>query len=198
MDTVLNDLEAKTNYHFYYDKAVFDSLRVTMQVSSQPLTAVLDLIFKDTPFRYAFVGKDVFLTKTRVVQTAMAPGFFEPLPPGYVRAKGARNSINAKADKTVIEATTENKTYEVGPRTNTIGKGMATMAGYVRESKTGEPVVGASMYVTDIKSGIATDQFGFYSLTLPKGPHTILITAIGSQDTRRRVILYSDGKLNMI
>src|SRR5690606_22475860 len=37
----------------------------------------------------------------------------------------------------------------------------------------------------------------YYSITLPKGAHTLHIRAMGIKDTRRRIMLYSSGKLNM-
>ena len=51
IEQVVNDLEGKTGYHFYYDVATFDSLRVTLQLNQQPLNRVLDEAFKNTRFR---------------------------------------------------------------------------------------------------------------------------------------------------
>ncbi|MES2275672.1 MAG: TonB-dependent receptor [Bacteroidota bacterium] len=198
IETIVADLETKANVHFYYDKALFDSLKVTLQVSQQPITGVLDQVFKGTDFHYAISEQnEVFLTKTRALQTQLADGFFNPVKPGQsAQAVAQVYSADDRAKK-VPEATTENKIYQIGIRTNTIQPGNATIAGYVRNIKTGEAIIGASMYVTDTKSGVATDQFGFFSLTLPKGQHTINIRALGSRDTRRQIILYSDGKLNI-
>ncbi|HVX50566.1 MAG TPA: TonB-dependent receptor plug domain-containing protein, partial [Chitinophagaceae bacterium] len=46
-------------------------------------------------------------------------------------------------------------------------------------------------------TGTITDQFGYFSLTLPKGRQMLLITSIGMNDTKRQVMLYGDGKLNI-
>ena len=198
IETVVAELESQTKYHFYYDKALFDSLKVTLQATRQPLTAVLDLAFRGTAFHYAIANQtDVFLTKARALQPSLAEGFFQPVKPGQATTAAAQTFATDSRDKKIPDATIENKVYEIGIRTNAIKAGNATMAGYVRDAKTGEPVIGASMYVTDTKSGVATDQFGFYSLSLPKGPHTINITALGSRDTHRKIILYNDGKLNI-
>jgi hypothetical protein len=196
IETIVTDLESKTSYHFYYDKAVFDSLKVTVQATRQPFNTVLDMIFKNTGFQYAIANQtDVFLTKTRVLQPTLAAGFFQPVTPGQAPVAAAPIFSQDDRSKKTPEATTENKIYQIGVRNSQTGN--ATLAGYVKNIKTGEPIIGASMYVTDTKSGTATDAFGFFSLTLPKGPHTINIKSIGSRDTRRQIILYSDGKLNI-
>ncbi|HLY70938.1 MAG TPA: TonB-dependent receptor, partial [Puia sp.] len=56
---------------------------------------------------------------------------------------------------------------------------------------------GAAVYVDGTHIGVVTDQFGYYALTLPRGRHTIKISSVGMRDTKRQVIVYSDGKLNI-
>ncbi|QKJ32038.1 TonB-dependent receptor [Mucilaginibacter mali] len=200
IESIVTDLESKTGYHFYYDKVLFDSLKVTVKADQKPLTGVLDAVFQNTAFHYAIAnGTDVFLTRTRVLEPMLAEGFFDPVKQkaaGQAQSASKNFTVDDKTTK-APEATIENKVYAIGTRTNTIQPGSATMAGYVRNAKTGEPIIGASMFVADTKAGVATDGFGFYSLTLPKGPHTIIIKALGNRDTRRQIILYGDGKLNI-
>ena len=192
-------LEAKTSYHFYYEPALFDSLKVTMQLDNKPVETVLDTAFKNTDFHYAITADgEVFLTKGREIQPSLAAGFFgiKPVP------ETKKNNVTVPAtdfadtkDKIIPEATTENKLYEIGIKTNTIGAGNATLSGYVRDSKSGEAVVGASIYVTNTKTGVATDQFGYFTLSLPKGRQILSVRGLGMRDTRRQIVLYSDGKL---
>ena len=198
IEQVATDLEGKTGYRFYYDPKTFDSLRVTLQVNQQPLSKVLDAVFNNTSFRYAITDQqEVLLTRGRTIQTTLADGFFgRQSPVGAPAQQGNPVAFDDK-DKQVQESTLENKTYEIGFKTNAIGAGTATIAGYVKDIKTGEPISGAAIYVTDARTGVNTDQYGFFSLTLPKGKHTLNVTALGMRETRRQLVLYSDGKLNI-
>jgi hypothetical protein len=193
------ELEAKTGYRLYYEPKQFDSLRVTLQALQKPLAVVLSLAFQNTNYHYAIITdqKQVLLTKGHEIKTALADGFF-----GQINKKGlvvaqVTEFIDDDREKKIPEATTENKIYEIGIKTNAVKTGNATIAGYVREIKTGEPIIGASIFVPDVKLAVATDQFGFYSLTLPKGKHILTVKSIGTRDTRRQIILYTDGKLNI-
>ena len=58
-------------------------------------------------------------------------------------------------------------------------------------------MIGASVFVENPRIGTYTDQFGYYSLVLPKGPHMLNIKALGVIDTKRRIVIYSEGKLDM-
>ncbi len=204
---VVTDIESKTAYHFYYDPKVFDTVRITLQANQQTVAHILDMAFANTAFKYAITDQqEILLTKGRAVQTTLADGFFGQRPrPGQAAAGGGAVGSQASTqafgadekEQTVAEATIENKTYDIGIKTNTIGTGSATIAGYVKDIKTGEPITGANLYVPDIKIGAQTDAFGFFSLTMPKGRHNITVRALGSRDTHRQIILYSDGKLNI-
>jgi hypothetical protein len=193
---VVNDLESKTGYHFYYDQVQFDSLKVTLQVNDKPLTTILDMAFDKTDFHYAITQQEVFLTKGRQIKTELAAGFLQTKTAPVKQAAVVADYTDI-TEKKVAEATTENKIYEIGIKTNTIKAGNATISGYVRDIKSGEAVVGGSIFVAGTKSGIATDQFGYFTISIPRGRHTLNIRGIGMRDTRRQIILYSDGKLNI-
>ena len=191
-------LESKTGYHFYYDAVQFDSLKVTLNVTEKPLTAVLDMAFPNKDFHYTIIKNKVFLTKGRILRPEAVPGYFGITPQEEKPQQApAVADFTDEKDKKVPEATTENKIYEIGIRTNSIKPGNATIAGYLRDVKSGEPVVGASIYNADNKIGTASDRFGYYSITLPRGRQTLTIKGLGLKDTWRKIILYSDGKLNI-
>jgi hypothetical protein len=73
---IVNDLESKSDYHFYYDQTQFDSLKVTLQANAKPIETILDMAFKNTDFHYAITSlHQVFITKGRQIKTELAPGF---------------------------------------------------------------------------------------------------------------------------
>ncbi|WP_295718521.1 carboxypeptidase-like regulatory domain-containing protein [Mucilaginibacter sp.] len=199
IEQFVTELEAKTGYHFYYEPAKFDSLKITVQLDNKSMETVLDAAFKNTAFHYAIsTNHEVFLTKGREIQLSLAAGFFGIKTGAETQKNNVVTQVKEFADtkdKVVPEATTENKLYEIGTKTNTIGAGNATLSGYVRDGKSGEAVVGASIYVTNTKTGVASDQFGYFTLSLPKGRQILSVRGLGMRDTRRQIVLYSDGKM---
>jgi CarboxypepD_reg-like domain/TonB-dependent Receptor Plug Domain len=194
----VTDIESKTNYHFYYDPAGFDSLKITLQVNNKPLETIMDMAFANTDFHYAIDENKVFLTKGRQIKTELAPGF-SAIASQTATASQSNNVADYTVDKekSVPEATTENKLYEIGNKTNNIAPGNSVLSGYIRDIKSGEAVVGASIYLPSTKAGVATDQFGYYTITMPRGRNILVIRGLGMRDTRRQIILYTDGKLNI-
>ncbi|MGE0567700.1 MAG: carboxypeptidase-like regulatory domain-containing protein, partial [Bacteroidia bacterium] len=54
-----------------------------------------------------------------------------------------------------------------------------TVSGYVKDKKNGESLIGASVVKAGTTLGTIANEYGFYSLTLPKGTHSITISYIG-------------------
>ena len=99
-------------------------------------------------------------------------------------------------DNTVQNASLQNKVYTIG-EPNASGSSIVTITGFVLDGKTGEPVPGASVHVANSKIDVVTDQYGYYTIALPKGRHTLSIQSIGMRDTKREIKVNGNGKLNI-
>jgi hypothetical protein len=90
----------------------------------------------------------------------------------------------------------EEKLYLIGTKTADLS-GDATLTGTVTDAKTGEAIIGASVYIEKPTIGVATDPFGRYSLKLPRGRHELIIKSVGMKLARRQILLYNNGKLEV-
>ncbi len=196
----VHQIESSTPYHFYFDTSATANISVTLNVSQKPLRTVLQQLFNKTDFRFAIDDdKNIFITKKVEIQTKLPTGFFDHNAAADTVAEANVFSTDYAddAEKEKLNTSLENKLFEIGIRTNNIKQGKATIAGYVRDMRSGEALVGAAVYIDNPHIGVITDQFGYFSLTLSKGRHVIKISSVGMKDTKRQVILYSDGKLNV-
>lgn len=71
-----------------------------------------------------------------------------------------------------------------------------TLSGHIQDSSSGEQLIGATIYCEETRAGVAANVYGFYSLTLPEGKHTIVVTYIGYSTERYEVELTKDVKLD--
>ncbi|CAN5778720.1 TonB-dependent receptor [soil metagenome] len=56
-----------------------------------------------------------------------------------------------------------------------------TYSGYLRDAASGEALIGATVSVQELGTGAATNTYGFFSLTLPKGTYTLIYSYVGFQ-----------------
>jgi hypothetical protein len=59
-----------------------------------------------------------------------------------------------------------------------------TVSGYVQDQRTGERLIGATVYSPVKQVGTITNQFGFFSLTIPKDTCSLQVTYIGYTPVR--------------
>ncbi|MFT3750241.1 MAG: TonB-dependent receptor [Agriterribacter sp.] len=71
-----------------------------------------------------------------------------------------------------------------------------TISGSVKSKKTGETIIGAS--VRSGNAGTTSNEYGFYSLTLPAGGHIIEVSAIGLAFYTQNITLNKDVTLNIL
>ncbi|HRG82459.1 MAG TPA: TonB-dependent receptor, partial [Chitinophagaceae bacterium] len=68
--------------------------------------------------------------------------------------------------------------------------------GYIRDSLTGETIIGATISVNGQSKGVASNQYGFYSITLEKGSYSISVSHISYLGKTLLVDLSSNITLN--
>jgi hypothetical protein len=192
---LIKQIEKQSNYHFYYEASLFDSLKITLSLKDASINNVLDKAFHGSDFYYSIYNQAIFLTKT-VKFTNILPSQYS----GEEKKILEENIPNYQHSVTTIKpilATSENKLHTIGSNINS-NKSVATLAGFIRDFNTGVPVSGVAVSVDDFGIKAITDASGFYSLTLAKGRYELNIKAIGYKDAKRQILLQNDGKLDII
>ena len=64
-----------------------------------------------------------------------------------------------------------------------------TINGTIKDSANGEILIGATVYILEIKNGGITNEYGFYSITLPPATYTMRVSYIGYAETFRTIVL---------
>ena len=72
-----------------------------------------------------------------------------------------------------------------------------TLSGYVRDSLSRETLIGATVQAKETGRAVGTNQYGFYSLTLPEGEYTLLVSFVGYFPFEKKISLHGDLELNL-
>jgi len=91
----------------------------------------------------------------------------------------------------------EYKVFRIGNPSVAGKDGNVSLSGNITNPETGEPVAGVIVYVEKLKAGAITNNVGYYSIELPKGQYQIEYRMVGMRQTLRKIIIYSDGILNV-
>lgn len=81
----------------------------------------------------------------------------------------------------------------IGQETN--AEGPVSITGTVTDAQSGEPMVGANLFIQEREEGISVDDQAKFALRLPKGIYTFRITYIGYETQLFRADIRGDGNL---
>jgi len=71
-----------------------------------------------------------------------------------------------------------------------------TLSGFVSDIDSKETLIGVNIIVPELQIGTITNEYGFYSLTLPKGNHILQINYLGYRTKKENIILNEDVTKN--
>ncbi|MEM8846056.1 MAG: TonB-dependent receptor [Bacteroidota bacterium] len=71
-----------------------------------------------------------------------------------------------------------------------------TLSGTISEASSNETLIGVTLVIPELSTGVTTNEYGFYSITLPEGEYDIIISYLGFQDIRERISLIEDIKMD--
>ncbi len=71
-----------------------------------------------------------------------------------------------------------------------------TTSGIIEDLSNGETVFGASVFLKGTSIGVVSNEYGFYSITAPKGTYTIVVSYVGFEDINQEVTFDKDQKID--
>ncbi len=72
-----------------------------------------------------------------------------------------------------------------------------TLSGTITAANSNETIIGANIVIKEIPAYTSTNEYGFYSITIPKGNYKIEISSIGFQTKEITIDLNKNTKLNV-
>jgi CarboxypepD_reg-like domain/TonB-dependent Receptor Plug Domain len=187
-DSLVQTLEQYHQVKFYYNPR--QTAEIEPSAATGSLTEKLNRILLGTGLSFTIDKKNrVFITN----------GFSlsEQLPTNYFSKGNTKIITDTLADDLsdkVIAAKTDNVVYAVGTKGSPGSSGIVT--GTIRDTKTGEPLIGATVSLDGTKN-VSTDAFGFYSISASKGRHAITVSFVGMKELKRQINLFGNGRVNI-
>ncbi len=71
-----------------------------------------------------------------------------------------------------------------------------TISGSITEASSNETLIGVTIAVPELRTGVTTNEYGFYSLTLPEGEYQIQVSYLGFKTINQTLSLTADQKIN--
>ncbi|MDP5061177.1 MAG: TonB-dependent receptor [Maribacter sp.] len=78
------------------------------------------------------------------------------------------------------------------------GQQKFTLSGTISESSSNETLIGVTIAIPELSTGVTTNEYGFYSITLPEGTYKVLISYLGFKDVLQEISLTENRRLDYL
>ena len=181
---------------YYAGRSYEDKYNFTVNGASGTLEDDIRKMLQDNGFTVSTYGNAYFILKG-IGLNPLFPNDYFAQKEVAADTMHSRDYVDALLN-TANVATIANKVYQIGESTNVKKSGKAYLSGYVRDSRTGEPVIGVALYDKVSKAYAQTDIHGFYKMLLPVGKSELEVTGYSLEDSNVQLQIYNDGALDIV
>jgi len=192
-------LEQENRVRFFFKPEWVEDIRISATGDSLLLSEVLEESFLGTTLRFLitehlqiFITQDIPLISKLPFQIAVA----EETGPGESLDN---RSEYIQVERTYLEGRTTGKaeTIIIGSEAQNVTGDRVVISGQINDSQTNEPLIGASIYIEELKRGAVSDIHGQYSLVLNPGRYSAVISCMGMKEIRYFLQVYSNDRFNI-
>ena len=72
-----------------------------------------------------------------------------------------------------------------------------TISGYIKDAGSGETFIGASVYIKELQTGATSNEYGFYSISIPPGKYNLEYSYIGYETVKREIDLQENTTISI-
>jgi len=171
------------------------SKKITITLKNEPLKIVLDKISSASGVKFTY-NEQIAISKIKISVIAKDKPMSAVLDAAFT---GHPLQFSALGKDIFIrfEPSAEKKP-EADPAANPAqNQEKRTISGTIKSASTGETLIAATIRISGTKYATSTNEYGFYSLTLPQGNYTITVNAVGAKSYKTTVDLNKNLSLNM-
>ncbi|MGB8489562.1 MAG: TonB-dependent receptor [Bacteroidales bacterium] len=180
--------EVNDSIRFFYKDEWVKDLNPGVYNGPVLLSELLDSIFRGgSLFYFIDDARNIFITKDIAVKVH------------YKKSTEAKKYLTPTDYELEMASQQEagNIFFKIGDPADINQPGYVTLSGHITDTDTKEPVSGAIVYVEKVSKGTVSNQYGYYSLPLPRGSHRVRFSFVGMKEKRINLDIFRSGEMNV-
>ena len=198
-DGFVREVEEQVPVKFVYRKEWTRDLRISASGENMELHKILsDHLSRNDLYYFFSDDYRIFITRDNPLVTVL---------PDYVgideAAGRSGDSLEARdlteAERLYIEGRRKStmKTIYIGNSADHINGQGAVINGNIKDTETGEAMVGATIYVQELSRGFITDINGYFTMSIPPGSYIVRFNCLGMEELQYKMEIRSSGELDI-
>jgi len=179
--------ESQDSLRFFYMDEWVSDIKLGEFKGPVLLSDLLDVMFRDKSlFYYIDNSGNVIITRNfaiKITGSEASPGL------NFIPSSNYGDQDNQKTSSSAY--------INIGNPADRNKPGNAILTGYITSSDTKEPVAGVTVFNQRLSSGTISNQYGYYSLSMPRGSQQLQFTFVGMKEKMVNINLNGPGEMNI-
>lgn len=197
-ESFAEDLENKINVHFKFQPEWVEDIYVTARGMNIKLSDILSetLAGKGLHFYIDNAGT-VFIVKGESFVTSLPDYSYEKIPMSDDDTEKENQLTSTELTYKEARKKGHRQTVAIGERSNGTMQKAVVINGKLQDKESGEPLIGATVYIEELSKGYATDLNGHFVMTIMPGKYNAVFNCLGMEEVNYILVVNSGGILNI-
>jgi hypothetical protein len=190
-ENFVQEIETKTPLRFYYLMDWIKDIRITFSGTDVSLNQILEDQLKKAGLQHFIEGNSIYIYVGDQIVTELPSYNLSGIEyhdsdstPGIIETE--RKYLQGK----MISST---EVLEIGDRQKTAGSSGCIINGKIIDEFNSEPLIGATVYIEELKNGAVSDMEGRFKLVLVPGKYKAIFSYMSMKQQEYYLHVYSDG-----
>ncbi len=185
-------LEANYGVQFFYDSLALDSIEISRKYNLAPLDLVLRGIFHQHNVNFYINNQQQIFLFNKSFKVVDIPNYVQK---ENGAAESEKTNSLSNQESAYLEGRKPDALQEIEVGKKSLQKPGKTVYinGKIEDNESGEPLIGATVYIEELGKGAATDINGNLSLALLPGSYKAKFSCLGMANANCILQVYSDG-----
>jgi hypothetical protein len=191
----VKDLETKTSIRFYYKKEWIKDVKINSSDTIIKLSGILNDQLKSTGLRFLIEGNDVYIYQGEIILTDL---------PSYIKFEEdqvGNDSLNniTDSEKKYLEGkkVLSTEVLQIGNKQKTSDNSRCVIDGIILDESNFEPLIGATVYIEELKYGTSSDADGKFKLLVKPGKYKAVFHYMSMKPQDYFLQVYSNGSVTI-
>ena len=186
-DSLVQVMRAVSGSSLYIARAADDPATYSVTAPRGEFFAAALAKLRDAGYSVSEWDGRLFFIHGRSLHTALDPAWF----------RAGAVAVDNAAEEASVEATYQNKVYEIGEERRMRAGARVAIHGNVRDMVSSEPLVGITVSEERTGSYAMTDAYGHWQLQVPTGENRLNFSGYPMEDVSLEVRVYESGGLDI-
>lgn len=193
-------LEQQAGIRFYYRYEWVENVKISVSGDQVSLRKTLFNALRPNGLNYYITeGKQVFITGENPMVTTLPDYSFRKDVSVIPEDEEAEDNLTA-SEKKYIQARQAGmiETLVIGQTSDNRSRAESVINGKMFDGETGEPLIGATIYIPELQKGTITDRDGRFSIVLRPGVYQTDFKCMGMKSLQYKLDVRSGGNLDIV